>query len=160
MLLAIALANLPDLDFLPGLLLGAPSAFHRGPSHSLATALACGTVVGLLAWRCGCRPVRTVLTATAAYGSHLVLDCLSADPGAEAGVPLLWPFTDRLFLAPWTLFLSIEKSSASAMFIPSLFTVHNLAAIAWEVTVLLPAVLLLSVPGSAGIVPRKPRKPF
>ena len=32
-------ANLPDTDFIPGLLVGNPRAIHRGPSHTIIAAL-------------------------------------------------------------------------------------------------------------------------
>src|SRR5262249_62205716 len=43
---ALLVANAPDLDFLPGLLVGAPAAYHRGLTHT-AGALA---VVSVAAW--------------------------------------------------------------------------------------------------------------
>ena len=41
------IANAPDLDFLPGLLVGDLSRFHHGPSHSIGFAVLVG-VVGCL----------------------------------------------------------------------------------------------------------------
>ncbi|HEX7502194.1 MAG TPA: metal-dependent hydrolase, partial [Acidobacteriota bacterium] len=44
----IFLANLPDADFLPGLLMGRPNLFHHGIFHSLGAALAIAAVGGWL----------------------------------------------------------------------------------------------------------------
>ena len=38
-LLFVLFANAPDLDFVPGILLGDPGAYHHGISHSLGFAL-------------------------------------------------------------------------------------------------------------------------
>lgn len=48
---SVVLANLPDLDFLPGLLLGDPMYFHRQGRHSITTAIIVGLVVSALAMR-------------------------------------------------------------------------------------------------------------
>ena len=42
----IFLANLPDADFLPGILLGCPNLYHHGIFHSLGAALAVALVGG------------------------------------------------------------------------------------------------------------------
>jgi len=41
----------PDLDFLPGLVLGDPARFHHGPTHSLGFALLAALATWLLASR-------------------------------------------------------------------------------------------------------------
>src|SRR5262245_2242945 len=74
---AVAPANAPDLDFVPGILMGRPGLFHRGVTHTLAAVL----VVTLVAWLIGRQrplagwtPVRAALWVGAVYGSHLLLD--------------------------------------------------------------------------------------
>jgi LexA-binding, inner membrane-associated putative hydrolase len=42
LLVAVGMANAPDLDFVPGILAGAPATYHQGGSHSLAFAAAAG----------------------------------------------------------------------------------------------------------------------
>ena len=44
---AVALANGPDLDFLPGLLLGHPMAYHRGVTHTVLAVAAVACLVAL-----------------------------------------------------------------------------------------------------------------
>lgn len=91
-------ALLPDIDH-PGSLLSrgagplgaAPGLFlrHRGPTHSLAAALAAWAGA---AWLCAARglPAAAALAALLGYLSHLALDALT--PG---GAPLLWPLSGR-----------------------------------------------------------------
>lgn len=94
-------ANLPDLDFLPGVLAGDPGLYHRGPSHSLlaavVAALLCGAVLGR--WVGGFR--RAAGWTFLAYASHLVLDMVVPDPsGMSVGVPLAWPLVAAEIGAP------------------------------------------------------------
>lgn len=91
-------ALLPDIDH-PGSLLSrgagpagaVPGLFlrHRGPTHSLAAALAAWAGAS---WLCAARglPAAAALAALLGYLSHLLLDALT--PG---GVPLLWPLSGR-----------------------------------------------------------------
>ena len=93
--LAILVANLPDLDFLPGALVGHPERFHRGASHSVAAAALAAITLGPLSARLWGGSVRGwVSLVGAAYASHLVLDLLIRDPTGGAGIALLWPVVD------------------------------------------------------------------
>jgi hypothetical protein len=87
----------PDFDFLPGILVGVPGAFHHGASHSLFFAILCGAVIWLLA-RISApdeKAARTAMVAGLAYGSHVILDLVSVSSGR--GLPLLWPLSDERF---------------------------------------------------------------
>lgn len=100
MLLYTAASLLPDADgiaFLMGIPYGAPWG-HRGAAHSLSFALVIGAAAGLAgrAWRLPW--LSTTMFASAAAGSHGVLDSMT-DGGL--GIALLWPFSDRRFFAPW-----------------------------------------------------------
>ncbi len=77
----ILLANLPDLDFLPGILADDPHRYHHGPSHSLASSFILAAVAYLVL-----RPyflvvkwtiLAPILTLTAL--SHPLLDMFSID---------------------------------------------------------------------------------
>ena len=97
----VVVSNLPDLDFLPGLLLGNEGLFHRGASHSIVAAI---VVAGGLGLAFGTRfgGFRTVAGWTLlAYGSHVLLDMVVPDPsGSGGGVVLLWPFLSTEVAAP------------------------------------------------------------
>ncbi len=113
-LYGIFVANLPDLDFLPQLLTGI--RFHRGPSHSLITAL---VVSSLLAWgihryrqsspRSGREySYRALFILTLGlYGSHILLDLLTS---GGSGLPLLWPLSPQTFQFPFPIFPSVHHS--------------------------------------------------
>ena len=57
--LLVVAANLPDLDFIPGMIMGNADRYHHGPSHSL--------FVGFEVWRQGDQhPCSTRCTKTTA----------------------------------------------------------------------------------------------
>lgn len=94
---AAVIGAAPDLDFVPGLLLGDPSRFHHGPSHSLAFALLAAAIAWLVVandrWR-------WALVAGYAYASHLAVDALTMDPSRPVGVQLFWPVSDAFVASP------------------------------------------------------------
>ena len=88
---------LPDFDFLPGILIGDPSAFHHGISHSLTVAVFVGSLVFFFGRRLHTKiAVQTATLAALAYFFHIVLDAVSVNEGTR-GVPILWPWSDRQF---------------------------------------------------------------
>ncbi len=95
-----ALAVLPDLD-----VIAQPFGFrssmlaHRGLSHSLPMAVACGVIAALI-WHdaLGVRRSRLAVFFTIAMASHGVLDGLT-DGGA--GIAYLAPFSAARFHFPW-----------------------------------------------------------
>jgi len=123
---AVALANGPDFDFLPGMLAGTPGAFHRGPTHSVAAALVVGLAAAGIGWwrRPGGRGAAWWAGfAAAAYASHLLVDFVTVDMVAPYGAPFLWPMSERFFHAgsAWFDEIVIDPSSRAG-FVRSLVT--------------------------------------
>jgi inner membrane protein len=122
---AIVLANAPDLDFLPGLLMGTPTVFHRGLTHSLAGVV----MVALGAWWCArwARPpewsaVRMARFAAVAFASHLLVDYFTVDAVPPYGARFLWPVSEAYLHAPVQAFAEIiVDRSGSAAFLASLW---------------------------------------
>ena len=88
-------ANAPDLDFLPGLVVGDLSRFHHGPSHSVGFAILFGIVASLF-WS---HRLCTFVVASSLYFSHVVLDYLvqDASPASVAVVLRISHGAVRLF---------------------------------------------------------------
>ncbi len=87
----VVLANLADVDFVPGLVTGDAVAFHHGLTHSVLFALLAGAATARLA---GIERRLAVVVAL----SHPVLDWLTGEPGADVaryGVALWWPWPAR-----------------------------------------------------------------
>jgi membrane-bound metal-dependent hydrolase YbcI (DUF457 family) len=132
---AVVLANMPDLDFLPGLAVGDPNAFHRGVTHTLGAAMLVAAAAWLLArwWRVS-RPGAWAAFAAMAYGSHLAVDWMTVDAVLPAGIRLFWPLTGRWMHAPFDLLgeIIIDPSGRVA-FLRSLVTPAALLTWAREV---------------------------
>jgi membrane-bound metal-dependent hydrolase YbcI (DUF457 family) len=143
---AFWLANvawIPDLDVLPGLMVGNLGQFHHGATHSL-TAAATFALLGLLVaaqktqhWSLRLFPLLFLL-----YASHIFLDYLTLDTGAPYGVPLFWPFWLDSYASPLLLLPNVQHSSAP------LISVHNLLLALQEALLFLPlAGLIYTVKG-------------
>ncbi len=127
-------ANLPDLDFVPGLLVGDAGRFHRHGSHSLLAALLVSLACALwLRWRSGASrgdAVRFAALAALVYGSHLLLDMLVTSPTETSGVPLFWPIEPARYYAiirlprPLAALLDLDFDKSQPFF-RSLLSVHG-----------------------------------
>ena len=140
-------ASAPDLDLLPGILVGDPNKYHHGISHSIGLAvvfaiLAAASVA--IARRGNAR--RAFVIAGGLYLSHLGLDLLNADTTPPFGEPLFWPLTNRYFIAPFAILPDITRTSSSVVgFFTSLVSLHNLWTMTAEALVLTPLALLTAL---------------
>lgn len=125
-----ALSMSPDLDVLAfsfGIPYHAPWG-HRGASHSLAFALICGGLIGLLSRPLRLPPLQLTLFAVGVMASHGLLDTLT-DGGL--GAALLWPFDMTRFFAPWR---PIPVSPIG----PGIFSTYGMYVIRQELLYFLP----------------------
>lgn len=147
--LCIALANAPDLDFVPGILQGAPVVYHQGVSHSLVFSAVIGASVALIAARIGKWQLsfsEAFVLFFASYASHLLLDFFGPDGRLPYGIPLYWPFSDEHFISPITLFPGTRHaSSVSASvtdWIAGVMSIHNLRSVIFESVLIAPFIFL------------------
>lgn len=107
----IAMANLPDIDIVFGLLQNTPFQYHH---KSIANSLGLTLGFTLLAWCCaytfpkGLRWRHGWLLA-ALYGSHVLLDFF----GVGRAVPILWPLHTQTYVNPLGFMPGFIKSGAS-----------------------------------------------
>jgi membrane-bound metal-dependent hydrolase YbcI (DUF457 family) len=135
---AVVAANAPDLDFVPGILMGAPGRFHHGPSHSLVAAAIAGVAALAFAWPLARDTALRLAGLTAlALASHVLLDMLSSWADAQHGVALLWPVSSDRYVFPFSLFLGIRLEPEHAGFITGLMHWRNVGAVLWEIVVVL-----------------------
>jgi inner membrane protein len=144
-LFIIFLANLPDADFLPGLILGFPNLYHHGIFHSLGAALAVATITGWIFFLKKKRFWRFSVLVFLIFYSHLLLDFFTHDFAVPYGLPLFWPFSNRYYIAAQPIFSNIIRSKCSADFFPSLFNRHNLEVALREILVLGSLVVLVKI---------------
>ena len=134
---AAALAVAPDLDILPGMLVGKGAAYHGTATHSVAAVVA----VGLIAW--WVLGKRWAALAGAAYLSHLVVDLL--DDRGRTNVLLGWPFTPErpMAIAPVFPTVPFEHGGGATDAVLSLFEPRVMGALAMQTLVGLAGALLL-----------------
>ena len=143
-LLAVFLACAPDLDFLPGMLIGDANRFHQGPSHSLAAAAMAGTLVFMVARWLGGPALRLAILGFLSYASHLLLDVFTEDRRAPLGIPLFWPFSSEAYQAPWPLFGGVKHGvpgDSLSTVLGHVFSLANAATVAVEAVLLAPVLL-------------------
>jgi inner membrane protein len=145
-LLCVFMATAPDLDFLPGLLVGKPALYHQGITHSLGAALL-ASLAAAGVWGLRRRSFLAVFRCCfIAYLSHLILDLLGTDKRPPYGIPLLWPISNEHFVSPVPILLGVRHAATATTptqeWALALLHPHNLAAIAWETIVVLPFIWL------------------
>jgi inner membrane protein len=145
MMLYLFAANVPDLDFIPGFVIGYPNWYHHGISHSIGFALLFAVVFSLfLALRTQETTGRNFAIFFGLYSSHIALDYFSIDTSAPYGEPLFWPSSNEYYIAPFAFLPDIWRDSSSLTFVPSLFNLHNLWAVSVEFLILFPFILLIA----------------
>ena len=102
-------ASFPDLDFIPGLILGQGGRFHHGYSHSLGFAIGVSLLAAILVkWiRPGFTFIKTGGFVLCLILSHLILDFFTEAP---KGFPLFWPFTETKFLSSIPILPRVERT--------------------------------------------------
>lgn len=132
----IVAANAPDLDFVPGLLVGDVLRFHHGASHSLLGAALVALASGVLARSLGYgSPMRLGLLLGLALSTHLLLDMLSSFSDERHGVALAWPWLTERVASPIPIFIGIRLDTTASNPLRGLLQLHNLLAVLWEVLV-------------------------
>ena len=126
--------SLADVDFFIAYYSKHPVLQHHYFTHSIFFALLIGLAMYLVlrALRKS-RALRTAIVLTAVYGTHLLLDYFTYDGSQPIGIPLLWPFSHKHFIAPVEFFLSIHRGSMEV-----LFGAHNFRALLRETLILGP----------------------
>ena len=118
-IVCVFIANLADLDFIPGFFVGQGTLFHRSFSHSIGAALFVGlsfAFISVVMARVSFG--RIFLLCTGVYFSHALLDFLSG-PGAE--IPILWPFVSTPMSTPFALYAQTDPSIHSVATVRDLF---------------------------------------
>jgi len=133
--LCLFLANLPDVDFIPGFLCGEPGRFHHGPSHSLVVGLVGALIFYRFAcyWLTGISKKRIFGCCLVSLLSHPILDYFSADTSKPFGVPLFWPFDTEYYMSPFPLFRDVQRNQDTiGTFFATIINTNNAWGIAVE----------------------------
>ncbi len=135
----VIVANVPDLDIIPGMLKGDINLYHHQITHTLffAALFTLGVYVFY-------RPrgekitLRKVLPFFLLYLSHLVLDFFAVDTKPPYGEELFWPFTANYYISSVTPFLDIVRGRT----LLSAINMHNLKAVLVEIAAFGPILLV------------------
>ncbi len=120
----MVVANLPDIDFIPGLLVGDMNAYHYNLTHSIGWAVLVG--FGLWFLLRAVRPrtgLACLVLLLALLGSHLLADFWCEDRSPPYGMPIYWPLSNRWHTAERPLFMAMDKDTFR-----DVFTLANLPA--------------------------------
>jgi len=139
---SVVIANLPDVDFLPGYLLGDLTTFHHQATHSITAAVIVGLLIAALASRWKFNGIGWGVWGGSVYLSHVVFDLLVNDPSPPFGVQLLWPFSDSYFISPFTPFARFDYFDPTAGMVSTMLSVHNLITMLREFVLVAPIVAL------------------
>ncbi len=136
LLLVVAMANAPDVDYIPGVLVGRINAYHHLYTHTLGwiALVAAGAWLVARAFRPGFGWVWLPIFF-AALATHLLADLVTEDTAAPYGIMALWPFTDRFYLSPVTIFRHLEKAEWA-----DVFQLYNLKVLLLEALWCIPLV--------------------
>lgn len=141
----LVLSCWPDIDYLPGVLLGDLNRFHQGLTHSLAFVLLGATLAYPLLHRAfhgksRSTPLRLWAILLTVALSHLLFDIFTQDFRPPIGLPLFWPFSDLPIHSPFTLFPAWAKSTLAE----ALHSPQNLHALLIESLYALPLAFIPS----------------
>ncbi len=107
LLVIVALSFLPDLDVIPGLLVGDLPGIHNSIMNSISVGVLVAFAVGGIMWFVGRMAARDwFIIALISYWLHVAMDYFTT----ERGVMLFWPLTTRRFIAPIKLFYGFHYS--------------------------------------------------
>jgi len=130
------------------MLVGDINRWHHQGSHSIVAAIGWGILTAALMRYL--RPESNVVStggiAMLAYGSHLLLDCLTTDTREPRGIPLLWPFSDKAWISPVTPIQGVRHGVEGDSFwvvVKAVFSSANFYGALLEVIIVTPIVLVL-----------------
>lgn len=146
--LCIFAANAPDLDFMPGVIMGKPNMFHHGISHSIGAALIFCCFLAFTFHCCRWETFgRTLWLSLALYCFHLLLDYVSFDGRSPIGIPVLWPLSNTYYISPFIVLPPVTHSgwthAGTALFLKEVFSWHNLGVVMLETAIMIPFAFII-----------------
>lgn len=143
----VIFATVPDIDFIPGLLMNRPALFHGDFTHSIGFAFVISAVAAVILRLKGLSILSTFTLGFTSYLTHLLLDLFNPDGRPPYGIPLLWPISETYYLSPWTMFTGVQHASSTSTttldFLKQVITYHNIKAIGVEILLLTPILFLV-----------------
>jgi membrane-bound metal-dependent hydrolase YbcI (DUF457 family) len=145
-LFSVVVANLPDLDFLPGALANEPVKYHRTIAHTLPAALVVAFIIAAILTRFRRRFGEIFILAFLVYSSHLFADMFNFMAG-NIGVQILWPFSEGWYTirTPFenshSPLLNFSRGSDASSFLASFFSWQFIRAMMMQALLFSPFLL-------------------
>lgn len=137
-------ANLPDVDFIFGYVVGNPNLYHHTWTHSLTFCLMVGALTVIVTWPLvGRNSLWIGFLISGAVLSHLIMDFFTVDRNPPLGIKLFWPVTEKYYISSVSIFQDVYKASSSNGFIRSLFCWHNLITVLIETVIVGPLFIVV-----------------
>ena len=124
--LSVAAALAPDVDYLPGLVMGSLNAVHRWYTHTLGWSLLAALALWLIGRQMPAggpdrpfagKPGRWALAGlTLIAFSHLAADWMTEDLRPPYGLMALWPINDHFYIAARSIFPHLQKADFGQLF--------------------------------------------
>jgi len=118
----VILANLPDVDFIPGLILGDPNRFHHVISHSVIFLVVVAFLLGKFDFVCEKKGYfKKVSILSFLLLGHMLIDFFTVDTREPLGIDLFWPYP-RYFISPFPVFPSFNRRFSHLVSVDNLQT--------------------------------------
>lgn len=137
---AVALANAPDVDYVPGLFTGDWNAYHHFYTHTPGWCVLVAAGIWCAGRAIAGWPLRHLVWIFALTMSHIAADFVTADGRPPIGIMSLWPFEDGFHISPVTLFWRLHKRDLA-----DALQWHNVGAVLVELVWTLPLAALALV---------------
>lgn len=139
--------NLPDIDFIPGLLKGELNKYHETYTHTLVFAVIVSFFVWVVLFFFKYKKAyKIAFFSFVLIYAHIIFDIFNFDSRPPIGVMLFWPFTEQYFYLKMPLIYPFDRQN-----LENLFSKDGLFALFTEILVSVPILVL-------GIVSVKKKK--
>jgi membrane-bound metal-dependent hydrolase YbcI (DUF457 family) len=120
-LIVVGLSLLPDVDVIPGLILGDFRGWHNQWTHSLIVGFGVALVIGAIGWWKDRNFGFWFLVSLISYQMHIIMDLFTY---GDRGSMIWWPLTSERFVGAITIFIGVRWSEG-VFSITHLFTLFS-----------------------------------
>jgi len=136
LLVFMVIANLADIDYLFGFVVGKPNYYHHQFTHSIGFSLIAAAGLALYSkFKYLTNYARTFILIFVLYVSHVLVDFFAKDTSLPYGEQLFWPFSKDYFVSSFSIFRDVHKADSSAEFFPALFNYYNFYTALTEIVI-------------------------
>ena len=151
LLIFVVIANLADIDYLFGFVVGRPNVYHHQFTHSITMAVIVAAIAALIfQYKNPKNFLRLFIIFFLLYSSHIFIDFFTKDTSFQYGEQLLWPFSNNYYLSSISIFRDVHKAQTSVEFFPALFSYYNFITVLTETVIISPFIFIVR------LIKRKP----